>query len=281
MTMQTMQTMISNTLDTLWIMVKQRKKKLDTTTIQEVTNESKNFVTDKHESSVNDTTSSNNNSNSTTIRTKHVFFLLFAFQIIALLLPSFINKNNKERNGKKLSTNWYHHTANEKLDISTLPIELVTMNVYNYNDFSNSYGIVPTFWKKAALKVSLLVHKNVTTTISSVKNNSITSEQQRKNASSINEIILTNNLTLKNEEEEHYYDTFGPCYRYKTIIKWNTIAHGNKSKPETIRYPVKSAKPTHANFRNNNFDDNNKNDNLHGLCRPGFLIIGAGKCGTS
>jgi len=126
------------------------------------------------------------------------------------------------------------------LDISTLPIELVTTKIYKYKDFRNSFGIIPTYWNKAAMKVSMLDNATDTTTtvhnISSIANNS--------------------------DLNDYDYDIYGPCYNSKTKIKWNKII--NRTNEHNINYPIQS-----------------NHDDLHGLCRPGFLIIGFGKCGTS
>jgi len=64
----------------------------------------------------------------------------------------------------------------------------------------------------------------------------------------------------------------GPCYLPKEKLDWSSLVEKNK----------------HIQGKNNiNYRDgirqrhDNSDNDLSGLCRPGFIIIGAGKCGTS
>lgn len=75
-------------------------------------------------------------------------------------------------------------------------------------------------------------------------------------------------LNNTNEEIPH----LGPCYLPETEPNWKALIKKNRF--------IKSAK----NIKyEEGYNDNKKSDetNLAGLCRPGFIIIGAGKCGTS
>ena len=59
-------------------------------------------------------------------------------------------------------------------------------------------------------------------------------------------------------------------------INWKSEMEKNRniSSEEEIRYP-------NGAYTNRHVSTNDVQGNLKGLCRPGFLIIGAGKCGTS
>ena len=214
-------------LDKLWNMLRRKRRK---DSIPLPTNESEN-----HDSI---TFKQNDNTNPNSLKILYTFLLLFLVQSCILIIPSILYHKNGRRESIK---HWFSFSNKEKLDISTLPIELVTTKTYKYKDFCNSFGVIPTYWNRAALKVSLL--DNTT------------------NASVLNETSMYN-VTQSNITED--YDIYGPCYNAKTKIKWNKII--NKTQ-QNINYPIQS-NPTN-------------DDNLHGLCRPGFLIIGFGKCGTS
>lgn len=71
----------------------------------------------------------------------------------------------------------------------------------------------------------------------------------------------------------------GPCYLPKDIENWEEIMERNKhiESTEDIEYMDDFIRTTQQ--KNKRYDRNN--DDLSGLCRPGFIIIGAGKCGTS
>lgn len=56
---------------------------------------------------------------------------------------------------------------------------------------------------------------------------------------------------------------WGPCYAPPGRVDWESEVE--RSRGESPVYPTNSALSS---------------ESLEGLCRPGFLIIGAGKCGT-
>jgi hypothetical protein len=66
--------------------------------------------------------------------------------------------------------------------------------------------------------------------------------------------------------------TWGPCYPPEKKINWEHQANiSNKASANTtFTYRHENPPPMIQEY-----------DNLQGSCRPGFLIIGAGKCGTS
>jgi hypothetical protein len=57
---------------------------------------------------------------------------------------------------------------------------------------------------------------------------------------------------------------WGPCYASHDVVKWEKEVTVYKSNPPSY---------TRASYMSQSTD-------LAGLCRPGFIIIGAGKCGT-
>lgn len=65
----------------------------------------------------------------------------------------------------------------------------------------------------------------------------------------------------------------GPCFLPETKPNWTDLIERNRviSSEKDVEYVV--SKPQRAN--------GNTKLKLEGLCRPGFIIIGAGKCGTS
>ena len=65
----------------------------------------------------------------------------------------------------------------------------------------------------------------------------------------------------------------GPCYLPKTEQDWPSLVERNKH--------IKSKKKINYRDAIKNHPHGNTDNDLSGLCRPGFVIIGAGKCGTS
>jgi hypothetical protein len=66
--------------------------------------------------------------------------------------------------------------------------------------------------------------------------------------------------------------TWGPCYPPKKKVNWeNQASVSNKASDNT----------TFTYRHRNSQRPIQQYENLRGSCRPGFLIIGAGKCGTS
>jgi len=84
------------------------------------------------------------------------------------------------------------------------------------------------------------------------------------------------NDLLQEQEDEQTINpppNWGPCYVPRSLPqqeKWESLILSDKGRKsdEEIEYP---------NYRHKNKSD----EDLSGLCRPGFLIIGTGKCGTS
>jgi hypothetical protein len=80
--------------------------------------------------------------------------------------------------------------------------------------------------------------------------------------------------------------SWGPCYRPSSIDDWQEQVHLEtlyRSSNDKIMYttaPRGGEKTPQSSYYAGN-TDNSHNPNLAGFCRPGYLIIGQAKCGTS
>ena len=128
---------------------------------------------------------------------------------------------------------------------STLPHDLFgARGVYKRNDFKNNGNIVP-YWEDVIKQLD------------------------------------GNQTTQENDEEVDLNSNhWGPCYPPKQSIQhpinWNKLIQENTN--ETLEEQI-SALSDITLWKRNNSPKNDKD--LSNLCRPGFIIIGAGKCGTS
>ena len=79
------------------------------------------------------------------------------------------------------------------------------------------------------------------------------------------------------EDDSTVIPHLGPCYLPKEKIDWQKLMEKNRyvHSEGSIKYMN-----TRQSLRNSSPDGLGQ-ENLAGLCRPGFIIIGAGKCGTS
>ena len=90
----------------------------------------------------------------------------------------------------------------------------------------------------------------------------------------------------KNDASYSDLSSWGPCYPLNEEVKWNeqVVAESPyRYNNNAITYSKAfkdHGKTPQASFYSGN-DDISHNKNLAGLCRPGFLIIGQAKCGTS
>ena len=141
------------------------------------------------------------------------------------------------------------HTNNEQIwkTSRTLPNELIKRKsksggVYEKEDFENKEGQKPSYWYD------------------------ITFDERDE----VDEVLSS----------EDVLPHWGPCYkpsRAKLMtIDWESamIKNRNITSEKEIRYP-------NGAYTNRHVSANDVQGTLKGLCRPGFLIIGAGKCGTS
>lgn len=86
------------------------------------------------------------------------------------------------------------------------------------------------------------------------------------------EDIMNTTDRESDEEESPILPHLGPCYLPKNEPKWEELIAQNKNieSENDIQYK-----------KDNKRQHNTISNELDGLCRPGFIIIGAGKCGTS
>eukprot|EP00980_Cylindrotheca_fusiformis_P031367 scaffold26259_cov108-Cylindrotheca_fusiformis.AAC.1 len=68
-------------------------------------------------------------------------------------------------------------------------------------------------------------------------------------------------------------DAWGPCFKPDAKIDWRFHSDDESLKNVTWNVPLV--------YRRNDHSISSNSRNTAGLCRPGFLILGAGKCGTS
>lgn len=69
----------------------------------------------------------------------------------------------------------------------------------------------------------------------------------------------------------------GPCYLPKQRLDWEKLMEENQSMESEASIKYMDGIQRHSDSSK----DGLGHDDLSGLCRPGFIIIGAGKCGTS
>ena len=163
------------------------------------------------------------------------------------LIVLFIQRDTKASGGS-----WSSHmeTEEEWRTKRTLPNDLVkgkfkSGGVYGTNDFVNEKGQTPPYWHDIPLSSSSKVGDE-----------------------------------LVQQQTEGILPHWGPCYKPQRVklksIQWKSEMKKNRNitSEKQIRYPDRTHDTRHASR-------NDKRGNVHGLCRPGFLIIGAGKCGTS
>lgn len=72
----------------------------------------------------------------------------------------------------------------------------------------------------------------------------------------------------------HHVKAWGPCFKPKKTIHWEFRSDDESIVNTTLRVPLEYK-------RDEGESDIQKMQSTAGLCRPGFLILGAGKCGTS
>ena len=133
-------------------------------------------------------------------------------------------------------------------DMGMVPKDLVQLNVYESNDFVNERGIIPVGWEKSNTDTRILGPCQFAT-------------QQRSPSSSTYSTIQWKNRRRDN---------------HNTITRTDNETHTNEyyrnADTNDFQYHRRPSSSSTAN-KQKAIDD--------GFCRPGFLIIGAGKCGTS
>lgn len=96
---------------------------------------------------------------------------------------------------------------------------------------------------------------------------SVYSSSDFVNQEGISPVFWTPDITKKLTTSS----TWGPCYPPTNENNWTQLVRISQKKGP--KYPTK---PKHPDMY-----ASNPEPNLAGYCRPGFIIIGAGKCGTS
>ena len=171
-------------------------------------------------------------------------------------------------------------------------VEKYSKGVYSLLDFQNKKGIGVPYWEDTLLKYNVQVKE--------IMSNS----DDRGGTPILRSLFAQRTETLSfNLEEESYNNNIvtedsldkantliphlGPCNLPKKqkemdSIKWETLIQKNIHQThlkQSIVYPV--PKDVNHFFKSKHRDEFAQEENLEGFCRPGFLIIGAGKCGTS
>jgi hypothetical protein len=144
-----------------------------------------------------------------------------------------------------------HHTDNEQ----GLPSVLLELHLYGASDFVNQQGVVPTFWGKSKAQ---------------------------------------ENECFQNGECKQATATWGPCYQPEGEVDWYEAMDefgGNTDDKKKLQYLPQqefiditsnsTATLSASGSAIRSSSSRSRSPNLANFCRPGFLIIGGGKCGTS
>jgi hypothetical protein len=135
-------------------------------------------------------------------------------------------------------------TTDDNNGAVVLPKALIDMGIYRPDsDFENSRGVVPPFWS---------ADENVTSS------------------------TATNKEDMDSRSPPLDLQSWGPCYPPHSKIHW-------KNDTQQERPGQQEKEDQHYKYRHKARDNVPIQDftSVQGGCRPGFLIIGAGKCGTS
>lgn len=134
--------------------------------------------------------------------------------------------------------------------------ELLLHTVYDAKDFENDRHVTPPYWED--------VHES--------NERGFLQQQPRDQGQNQN--------SYSNNQGSSLIPHLGPCYLPHQQLDWQSLA-------EESRYNESEDHIQYVNVVKNRHKDSNEGDlgpgqeDLSGLCRPGFIIIGAGKCGTS
>mmetsp|Transcript_18559 Transcript_18559/g.39014 ORF Transcript_18559/g.39014 Transcript_18559/m.39014 type:complete len:692 (+) Transcript_18559:434-2509(+) len=177
---------------------------------------------------------------------------------------------DSETNANGLTTLTAEKTAIKRSLTTRAPKELLDLGVYDSKDFVNEKGISPTGWEDSINDPTIWgpcrfrpMNPSSSFSITDVewtdrRRRFPTKSKSVKNKnSSNNKTDATTNNSTRSDEYYRNADLEDFVYR-KTLLKSN------------IRID--------ASNKNKKINDNHSKG---GWCRPGFLIIGAGKCGTS
>lgn len=189
---------------------------------------------------------------SSTPLSRHVLIGFAIAAITAIYLTALPNNKNaffaglqsrvhhKADTARTDSNDWWEEDAK----IQFLPHELLDLGVYNKSmDFQNEQGIRPPFW---SLGMAQIGNKTANSSTSSI-------------------IMTMSPSAIKKEQRK---PSWGPCYPPRLRrIKWK----------EEVERVNRTEGPEFAPYRSSNLPPG---QDVANQCRPSFLIIGAGKCGT-
>ena len=152
-------------------------------------------------------------------------------------------------------------------------------NLYQLSDFINERGVIPTYWSS---HFDITNSTTITTTSdsSSIRNDFKTTKQASKTA---------NAYQITNHVNHNDILSWGPCYPpLQSISSKKTKRQRSSSASASVSSEIinwsneiqkaNELKPAYHYERNRIAVEE---DGIYNKCRPGFIIIGAGKCGTS
>lgn len=141
--------------------------------------------------------------------------------------------------------------AKQPIPVTSIVPDQLMGKMYQSSDFVNDRGVVPTFWNNGKDKNRSNFH-------------STTSSAESKQASK-----MANAYEITPEVNHDGIPSWGPCY--PPLLPSQQL--------DWQREVVKASNllPAHEYRRNRVAVE----AGIDGMCRPGFIIIGAGKCGTS
>lgn len=149
---------------------------------------------------------------------------------------------------------------------SPIPTTLFDLGVYKEKDFRNEHGVRPPFWS---------------------------SQQPHQDDNNENNHIKGSSLSKGAFNSIAPSTSWGPCYPPPNHHRhhgkqYHSRGNNNKNSNENQDYWQNAVAYAAAHNKNNHSQQAEYNKystspmttDVAGFCRPGFLIIGAGKCGT-
>mmetsp|Transcript_16231 Transcript_16231/g.30698 ORF Transcript_16231/g.30698 Transcript_16231/m.30698 type:complete len:578 (+) Transcript_16231:2344-4077(+) len=137
--------------------------------------------------------------------------------------------------------------SNEFTAIYSYPKMELLRTVYDAKDFENELHVTPPYWED--------VYVN--------RNDAAAELHFNQSYESSNSTIIPH---------------LGPCFLPNQKLDWQKLIKKNRSIESKASIKYANVVKRH---QDSNDDDPGDQHDLSGLCRPGFIIIGQGKCGTS
>jgi hypothetical protein len=141
----------------------------------------------------------------------------------------------------------YSSSSNANTSAYCFPKELFH-RVYDAKDFENDCHVTPPYWEDVDENKELLGL-----------------QQEQPQNQSISSSI----------------PHLGPCYLPKQKLDWQQLMEENSSIESATNIQYINVVQRHQDSSDSSGLGTTSQEDLSGLCRPGFIIIGAGKCGTS